>query len=144
MPIGSLPFVQKHMQQTLDKHQHTLKQAAAMTNIQVAYLILRYCLVVRLHYWLRIIPQPGTHAAAERNDRMLLQCLASLLDRTCEDLPAWVAPLAALPTKLGGVAFTSSRAIRTCAFLSGSLTALLSLKRHYAHHLPISSTNAVF
>lgn len=51
--IGTTPFVVDDMTRTLAKLEPTVHQVAAMPNTQVISLISRYCLIVRLHYWLQ-------------------------------------------------------------------------------------------
>ena len=71
VPIGSPWFICCHVYAVLHGHDRVHMQVSKLSNAQVAYLLLRYCLATRFPYWIRNIPPSLIAEGAIRNDATL-------------------------------------------------------------------------
>lgn len=108
VPVGSPVFVRAQLSDLLLKHQHSHTQLALMDQVQVAYLILCYCVAVRLLYRPRNFSPSVLGPLGTRSDELTLRTFAALIGRRVADLPSSIGPIIALPSKRGGGTLSSA------------------------------------
>ena len=58
-----------------DEHEELLRRIPAIQDVQAAWLLLLYCAVPRVNYWLRTVQPELTASFAERHDKDVWTCL---------------------------------------------------------------------
>ena len=147
--------------QRLQEHARAHEEMRCLRDTQVAYLLLRYSLAVRIHYLLRLVGsdlaphEEGPQAPIwVHNEQMALSLAALLVDPTLEAdarsarmrqrLPAWVIAQAGLPAASGGLTLTLASDVWDAARLAGASAVRPYLLEHAADlRLPPSALSTI-
>ena len=118
LPFKLCQVVRAFALQRLQEHARAHEEMRCLRDTQVAYLLLRYSLAVRIHYLLRLVGsemaphEEGPQAPIWVHDEQMALSLAALLvdptqeadarsARMHQRLPAWVVAQAGLPAARG-------------------------------------------
>jgi hypothetical protein len=146
-PIGTTEFQLQHVTNKLHEHKYAHEQLAMLTDTQAAYLLLRYCLSIRLHYLIGIVgptllqEQHGIPSALKLNDELMLTTLQHLLTdptrpheaRVAEaaaPLPATTWAQAQLRAKDGGLNIPGAEHMWAACHLGRSTAVLTYITEH--------------
>ena len=146
VPIGGEGFVRSYARERLADHERCHRAVRVMADVQVAFLILRYCLGARFMFLLRACGGVlrGFDVAAlspvELHDAQQRDSLAALLvsptdagrrrDADWRAQPQAVWSQASLPPSMGGVGLACATSVCECAYLAGVLACLPYIRRH--------------
>ena len=135
-PIGSGAFVQNHLRQANQQHQHLLDRIPHLEDLQASWLLLLFCASPRCTYLLRMCPPHITAEFANNHDFAVAACLRRLLE--VAELPATALATAHLPLSHGGLGLTCASTLANPAFWSSwadSLPVLQNQLPQYAAQL---------
>ena len=155
VPIGADLFVRDYARARIAEHLSCHLVLRVLPDVQVAYLVLRYCLGARFTHLLRSCggvlrgrdgpPLHGLDSPVEMHDAMQRTTLAALLMRpedttaraaaTSSHFPRALYRQASLPPKRGGVGLACADAVCESAFIAGMLacSSYLSMFRRLLH-----------
>ena len=148
VPIGTMSFSIACLREKVASQERAHAQLRRLGEryTQIAYLLLRYCLVTRFGFWLRTVPPtvllhvadgaPSVLQSVDSRQRDTLACiLTDSDDATADALPALALEPAALPAKRGGVGLISHIAICHAAYVAGYTVALAYMREHHSRLL---------
>ena len=148
VPIGTMSFSIACLREKVASQERAHAQLRRLGEryTQIAYLLLRYCLVTRFGFWLRTVPPtvllhvadgaPSVLQSVDSRQRDTLACiLTDSDDATADALPALALEQAALPAKRGGVGLISHIAICHAAYVAGYTVALAYMREHHSRLL---------
>ena len=104
-PLGHVAFVEDQLAKLSVSHSVLFERIQAVTDLQVAWLLLVFCAASRANNYLRVVHPRLVHTFAERHDAAVWRCLQGLLGIAGDGLTL---DLAQLPFHWGGLGLRSA------------------------------------
>ena len=104
-PLGRAGFVEDQLAKLSVSHSVLFERIQAVTDLQVAWLLLVFCAASRANYYLRVVHPRLVHTFAEHHDAAVWRCLQGLLGIAGDGLTL---DLAQLPFHWGGLGLRSA------------------------------------
>ena len=129
-PLGSVEFVQAHLQKTLADHDTLLSRIPLLDDTQSAWALLLHCAGSRANYLLRVIRPELVRNFAEGHNAGLWRCLAQILPASTGADPIAKAT-ASLPLSTGGLGLRDASRTSEPAFWASWADCLSIIRKRH-------------
>ena len=133
VPHGSDAFIQRHWEsQARDTVQTTFNNLMQVRSLQIRMLLLRYCVVSKTNFMLRVSPPALTAAASAIYEEAIMDIVKSCLPFNVHSAPLTdtMKEQAFLPLRMCGLGLSKPSAVAHGAYIAGFLAALQQLRKH--------------
>ena len=133
VPHGSDAFIQRHWEsQAQNTVQTTFNNLMQVRSLQIRMLLLRYCVVSKTNFMLRVSPPALTAAASTIYEAAIMDIVKSCMPFNVHSAPLTdtMKEQAFLPLRMCGLGLSKPSAVAHGAYIAGFLAALQQLRKH--------------
>ena len=129
-PLGSVEFVQAHLQKTLADHDTLFSRIPLLDDTQSAWALLLHCAGSRANYLLRVIRPELVQNFEEGHNAGLWRCLAQILPASTGADPI-AKSTASLPLSMGGLGLRDASRTSELAFWASWADCLSMIRKRH-------------